>query len=371
MVARSVSHLREVPPGFEAEGVLTMQVALSSAFRGDAERETAAFDEIQARVASLPGVTGAATVSNLPVGGYAAGTSLYAEGTVAPPPGQEPWVINVQVQPGYFSSMGIRLLAGRTFQDDDGAEGGPPVVIVTESFARRAWPDGAALGKRIKYGGADSAYPWMEVVGVVADVRHFGLDRPPELGVYEPFRQFPWWREFLVVRAAADPRRLIPSVVAAVRAVDPAAPVYEIQTMEDVLYRSHWRPIVLSRLLWIFSAVAFLLAALGVYAVVAFSAARRTREFGIRMVLGARGRTILAEAFQQTSRSVALGALGGLAAAWAGMRFAASLLFEIRGLDAGVAALSLLALTGAASVAVYVPARRAARTDPATVLRSE
>ncbi len=371
VMAQSLARLRQVPLGLDPDRLLTLQVALSGPFREDAERQRAAFDEIRARVAALPGVTRGAVVSNLPVGGAAAGTSLYPEGTTALPPGQEPWVINKQVQPGYFGTMGIRLLSGRDFREEDGAGAAPPVVVVNESFARWAWPGENPLGRRIKYGRPESEFPWMEVVGVVGDVRHFGPDRPAEQGIYEPFRQFPWWREYLVVRTAGEPTELIPSVLAAVRAVDPAAPVYAARTMEEVLYRSYWRPVVLSRLLWIFSVVAVLLAILGVYGVVAFSTAQRTREFGVRMALGAGKRVILGEAFRQTILPCGVGMLVGLGLAVGGVRVASSLLYGVRALEPRVAVLSLLVLAVAVLVAAWLPARRAAALDPATVLRGE
>jgi predicted permease len=371
MMAQSLGRLRQISPGLESENLLTMQIALSPSFRGEEERQRAAFDEIRSRVAGLPGVRSAAVVSNLPVGGAAAGTSLYAEGTVAPPPGQEPWVINKTVHPGYFETMGTRLVAGRDFREEDGAEGTAPVVIVNEAFARRHWPGENPLGKRIKYGRPESDYPWMEVVGVAADVRHFGLDSPVELGIYEPFRRFPYWREYLVARTDVDPGGLIPSVREVIRAVDPGAPVYGALSMEEVLYRSHWRPVVLSRLLWIFSGVALVLAVLGVYGVVSFSTGQRTREFGVRMALGARGRVIMGEALRQVVLPCSVGFLGGLALAFGGMHMAASFMFGVEALDPGVAALAVLALAAAAGVAVYVPARRSSRMNPAAVLRGD
>lgn len=371
MMARSLGNLRQVSPGLDAENVLTLQVALSEGFRGDPDRQRLAFDEIRERVAGIPGVTGAAVISNLPVAGAAAGTSLHVEGTEAPPPGEEPWVINKQAHPGYLETMGIRLLAGRDFRSEDGAPGSPPVVIVNERFARRYWPDGEALGKRIKYGRPESEYPWMEVVGVAADVRHFGPERPVELGIYEPFQQFPYWRENLVVRTAGDPRAVIPRVMEEVRAVDPDAPVYNVLTMEELLYRSYWRPAVLSRLLWIFTGIALVLAALGIYGVVAFATAQRRREFGVRMALGAGKGMVLRQALGTTLLPCTVGLFGGLLLAWVGIRFAGSLLYEVASVDPGVALGGAAVVGLIALAAVLVPAGRASALDPAEVLRGD
>ena len=371
MMARSLETLEAVSPGLDQENVLTMQVALSDGFREDEVRQRLAFAEIRDRVAGTPGVRSAAVISNLPIAGAAAGTFFHVEGTEAPPPGEEPWIINKQAQPGYFETMRIRLLAGRDFRSDDGAPGSSPVVIVNESFARRYWPDGQALGKRIKYGRTESEYPWMEVVGVVADVRHFGPERPVELGVYEPFQQLPYWRENLVLRTEGNPRGVIQSVVSAIRAVDPDAPVYNVLSMEEVLYRSYWRPVVLSRLLWVFTALALVLAALGIYGVVAFGTAQRRREFGIRMALGAERLAVLGAALRAVALPTSVGLLVGIVAAWVGIRVVRSLMFGVDALDPTVAGAALAVMVIISLTAVLLPARRAARLDPAEVLRGE
>jgi predicted permease len=371
MMAMSLDHLYQVSSGLTPENLLTMQISLSKPFREDPDRQRTAFDEIRDRTSALPVVRSAAVVSNLPIGGAAAGTSLYAEGTVALPPGQEPWVINKTVQPGYFETMGIRLIRGRDFRERDGAEGTVPVVIVNESFSRWHWPDENPLGKRIKYGRPESDFPWMEVVGVAADVRHFGLDRPVELGIYEPFRHFPYWREYLVVRTSGDPGSVVASLRQTIHDVDPGAPVSGVLTMEEVLFRSYWRPVVLSRLLWIFSGLALALAVLGVYGVVAFSMAQRTREFGVRIALGAPGGVILLNALRGVALPCSVGLLGGLALAFGGMRFAASFMYGVETLDPRVAVAAFVFLGGTAVGAAYFPARRAAAVDPVAALNSE
>ena len=371
MMAQSLGSLRQVSTGLDSQNLLTMQIALSGGFRDDEARQRIAFEEICARVPNLPGVTSAATISHLPIAGAANGTSLHVEGAEAPPPGQEPWVITKQSQPGYFETMGIRLMAGRDFSTGDGATGSSPVVIVNESFARHYWPQGEALGKRIKYGRPESEFPWMEVVGVETDVRHFGPERPVEMGIYEPFRQLPYWRENLVVRSETDPRGLILSVLGEIRAVDPDAPVYNILTMDEVLFRSYWRPVVLGRLLWIFSGMALLLAALGVYGVVAFSTAQRRREFGIRMALGAERGVVLRQAISTTALPCFMGLIGGLLVAWLGVRFAASLMYGVESLAPGITLLSVSAMGVVALLAVLIPAREAAAVNPAEVLKGE
>jgi hypothetical protein len=267
--------------------------------------------------------------------------------------------------------MGIPLLQGRDFSLDDGEEGSGPVVIVNESFARRYWPGESALGRRIKYGRPDSEYPWMEVVGVAADVRHFGPTQPVQLGIYEPLRQMPYFRENLVVRTAGDPLAVVRQVLDEIRAVDPDAPVQNIRTMEEVLFRSYWRPVVLTRLLWIFSGMALLLAVLGVYGLVAFSTAQRRGEFAIRMALGAQKGMVVKEALRTILLSTLLGTAGGVAAAWVGMRFAASLMYGVESLGLAVTSGAVTIMVGLALLATYLPAKRAADLDPASVLKGD
>ena len=192
-----------------------------------------------------------------------------------------------------------------------------------------------------------------------------------ELGVYEPFQQFPYWRENLVLRTEGSPRAMIQSVVSAIREVDPDAPVYNVLSMEEVLYRSYWRPVVLSRLLWIFTGMALVLAGLGIYGVVAFGTAQRRREFGIRMALGAERLTVLGAALRSVVLPTSVGLLVGMVAAWVGIRVVRSLMFGVDALDPTVAAVALAVMVLISLTAVLLPARRAARLDPAEVLRGE
>ena len=212
---------------------------------------------------------------------------------------------------------------------------------------------------------------WMEIIGVSQDVRHFGLDRPVELGIYEPLATFPYWRENLVVKTSSDPMGLVRAVRDEITAVDPGAPVYSIRTMEDVLYESYWRPVILSRLLWIFACVALILASLGVYGVLSLFAAQREHEFGVRMALGADRSMIVKKGFGLAVRPLLAGLFGGLAVAFVGLRFASSLLFGVESLEAAVAGAAIVFMGAVAFIATYIPVRRAAGRDPVAVLRSD
>jgi len=371
MANRSLLALRQIETGIDPRDVLTLQVDLSGGLRGDDTGTWMAFDEIRARVAALPGVRQAAFVSHLPLLGAANGTSLYPEGSPPPLPGREPWVITKQSQPGYFQAMGIRLVDGRDFTETDGSAGTAPVIIVNEAFARRYWPGERAVGKRVKYGSPESDFPWMEIVGVAGDVHHFGPGRPVELGIYEPFHQLPYWREALVVRGEENPSVLVPGIRAIVREVDPDAPVHDIQTMTRIWYRTNWHMVLTSRLLWVFSTVALLLASLGVFGVVSFLTAQRRREFAIRMAAGADRRMVVVHAVRSTLPSLLLGITGGTLVAWGGIRIWASLLFGGQEMDPWVLGLCILAMGLLMGTAILLPARRAARLDPARVLGRE
>jgi len=363
--------LSRIEPGFDPDKTLTARVAMPREARDDPERQLAFFGELRDRLAALPGVTHAALVSNLPVGGLAAGQGMHVDGTEPPPPGHEPWIINKVAQPDYFETMGIPLERGRLFDSRDGAVGTAPVVVVNEAFARHYAPDGDILGRRIKYGRPDSPTAWMEVVGVVGDVRHFGLDRPVELGIYEPFRQSPYWRMYVALRTATAPERLADGVRAEVSALDPQAVVFELRSMDAVMYEAHWRPITYARLFAIFAAVALMLAALGVYGVIASSTRYRTREFGLRMALGGGKGSILWTAVRGAALPTGAGLAIGLAVSVMAARLAVATAYGADRLDLAICLASVGVVTGVAVTASWAAARRAVRVDPAVALRGE
>ena len=227
------------------------------------------------------------------------------------------------------------------------------------------------MGKRIKWGGPDSEWPWMEIVGVTGEVRHFGLDSPIELGYYRPFSQTTFSRMTLVVRTGSDPLEMVEEVKAEVWAVNPDVTVYDIRTMERVIYEEHWEPAVYSRTFNIFSAIALILAALGVYGVVAFSVVQRTREFGIRLALGARAGAVVRLAVRQVAFLTGIGLLVGLASAFFLMRLVSGMLFGVVYYDPAIYAITALAMAAVALIACYIPARRATRVDPVDALKYE
>ena len=366
LLARSFSALTRLDPGFRADGVLSAQMAIPrSKYRED--RQVAAFcAQVLERVSALPGVTSAGMVNRLPLGGVGQVGSIEFEnvdaGEARRPSGD--WRT---VSPGYFSTMGIPLREGRAFTEHDG-EGSPLVGIVDERIAHTLWPGQSALGHRFRIPFGD--LPWVEIVGVVGHVRHDALDQDLRPQVYWPYRQRAQDRMVLVVRGD-DARSLGSLVAGAVRSVDPEQPLYDVRTMDEVVERSLAQRWLNTALLAAFAAASLLLASVGVYGVVAFGVARRLREFGIRIALGAGRADLTRLVLGQGARLAAAGITAGLAGAALLSRAMESLVYGVGARDAASYALSAAALLGAAALASYLPARRAASVDPAVTLRCD
>jgi putative ABC transport system permease protein len=371
LMVKSLVRLQGIEPGFDTENLLTMEVELPRETAGQTDRAFAFFEDVRERIAALPDVVSASAVSNLPMGRSQWQGTVSVEGLGPLPAGEEPWAIGRSIQRDYFRTMGIPLVSGRAFDERDLSEGSPEVVIVNQSFAEKYWPDGGCLGGRIKYGEPDSEWPWMEIVGIAGGVRHYGLDSPVELGYYKPFSQTTFGKMTLVVRTRSDPMEVTESVRAGVWEIDPNASVWDIRTMDRVIYEEHWEPVVYSRTFNTFSALALILAALGVYGVVAFSVVQRTREFGIRMALGARSSDVVKLAVRRIAILTGFGLLSGLIVALALMRLLSSLLFGVTSYDPGIYTLMVVAMGAVAIVAGYIPARRAARANPVSALRHD
>jgi putative ABC transport system permease protein len=311
-----------------------------------------------------------------------ADTTFFIEGQPVPEPVDRPRTHPRTISPDYFRAMGVRMVEGRAFTEQDHARA-PRVAIINETMARRFWPAQPAIGKRIaldieslKYfrdrpPELDPAMGMREIVGIVRDVKHEGLETQPEPEMYIPDRQRPEREMNLVLRASADPASLAAAMRSAVHAVDPDQPVANIRLMSQLFADSVAKPRFNYLLLTIFAAIALTLSATGVYGVMAYAVEQRTREMGIRLALGAQPNDVLKLVIRQGMRSVLAGVALGLAGAFALSRVMASLLFEVRATDPatfiGVAGL----LVTVALLACYLPARRATKVDPVIALRDE
>jgi putative ABC transport system permease protein len=320
-------------------------------------------------VKALPGVESAAVVNYLPLGGSNSSDDYLIEGAAEPPPGQENDGRYRVCTPDYFETMKIPIVRGRGFTEQDKA-GATPVVVVNETLARKHWPSGDAIGKRIRFYGPLERAPWMEIVGIVRDVKH-ELNLPVTPEYYLPHAQDSWNAMVLVARTNVEPASLAPEMRQQVWAIDKDQPVFDVRTMQEVRSLSVTLYTFSSAMVGIFAGVALLLAAIGIYGVMAFNVTQRTHEIGIRMALGARGADVLKLVVRHGMMLALIGVAIGVAGAWALTRFMEKLLVGVQPTDLLTFSVVSACLLLAALLACYLPARRATKVDPLVALRYE
>jgi putative ABC transport system permease protein len=370
LLVRSFQQLRSTDPGYDPQNVLTMRVALSETRYATPVSQLAFYDRLRTRMTSLPGVAGVSAANELPTTDDYHAAGLWTSDQAPARQDDLPIVLYESVMADYFRVMRVAMLEGRAFAGGDRPDA-PLVAIVDRSTAARNWSGQTAIGKRLKLGRTE---PWREVVGVVADMEQPVLVKilKGRLGqVYLPFAQAPKTALSLVIRTTGDPAGLIPAIRDIARTTDIDQPLFQIQTLTDARAAGRAAHRLATTLLTTFACVALLLATLGIYGVVANNVGERTREFGIRMSLGAQPRDVLTVVFRNALALLALGTVIGIAVAFALTRSVSSLLVGIRPTDpltfAGVVV--LLGLAGL--LASYIPARRATRVDPMLALRCE
>jgi putative ABC transport system permease protein len=376
LMARSLAALGRVPLGFAPDGVLTLRLAVPQARYDTPERTVAFYRDLVERVRALPGVQAAGVVRALPLATTIGDWGLDVDGYVESP-GREAkgdWQI---VTDGAFEAMGARLVRGRWFAASD-TTSTQPVMVVNETMARTYWPDGEAVGGRVRVGGSDSGRPAAVVVGIVADERHNGVTGVVKEKFYVPHSQ---WHvvtggnvirnAFLVIRTTGDPLALAGPARAVVRALDPALPVAAIRPMTDVVDTALATPRLTSFLLGTFAAIASALAVIGLYGVLSYLVARRTHEIGIRMAMGADRGQVLGLVVRRGLGLAAIGVAIGLAAALALSRLVAGLLYDVTATDPVTFGIVPIVLLAVAALASLVPAIRAVRVSPLVALRSE
>jgi predicted permease len=366
LLLRSFSSLSRVDTGIRAANLLTFGIALTGERAASAEAQRTFYEATLRRIAALPGVESAGAAVTLPIGGDDFASGVEIEGQPRPQPGQEPRAGFQIVTPGYFRTMGMRLAAGRDVSESDTATA-PPVVIVNETFARRHWPNGVALGRRMRTGG--DASPWLTVVGVVSDVRHLGPASPPRPEFYQPYTQRSFASMAFVVRTASAPAALVPAIRAAVAGIDPAQPISAVSTMEQHIATALSRPRFMSTLVGGFGVLALLLSTVGVYGVMAFSIAQRRREMAIRAALGASRRDLFALVLRKAAWLAAAGVAAGLAISAGVAQGLRGLLFGVTAADPATYAGVIVALSATALLAAVVPAWRAMRIPAVQALK--
>ena len=370
LLVKAFDRVRSMDPGFRADGMLIATVPLSEGTRPRQEQWLAFWDEFEQRISRIPGVDAAGLTTCAPMAGCHIGNFFTAEGALPAPDGKDPVVLWRTASPGYFRAAGLRLKGGRFLQEPDGRKNQAPVVVVNETFARTFWGDGAnAVGRRIKYRGPTA--PWITIVGVAGDVKHYGLEQPVRPGVYFPMPMDPRATMMLAVHTAGDAASLTPSIRETLRQMDPGVPTYHVRTMDTAIRQSTALRAAMSWMLAVFAALAFVLAIGGSYGVATYLVTQRTREIGIRVALGARTRDIFRSVVAGGLGVVLIGVVLGLAGSVAAAGLLGDALFGVSPRDVSVLALVSLALISTALLANGLPARRAARIDPMRTLRTE
>jgi putative ABC transport system permease protein len=367
LLLKSFQRLVSVSPGFQPENVLSMRLSLPSSRYPDADRAVQFFDHMLERVRSLPGVRSAAVISLLPFSGGRTSDGYIVEGHEPESGGLAPNAQNRVVSPGYFQTLEMPLMRGRDFLASDRADS-PLVAIVDETLARRYWPDGNAIGKRIRYSWSDQ---WMTIVGVTTGVKNRNLNETLEPHFYHPYAQSQSQDMYLTVRTADDSTAVTAAIRSEVQALDADLPVWGVQPLTVAVDQTLNNQRLTNTLLTVFALLAVLLAAVGIYGVMSLYVSNRTTEFGIRLALGAQPSALLRSVLRQGLTLTLAGVIAGTAAAFALTRTLASLLFEVSATDPTVFFIVPLLLVAVALVACYTPAYRATRVDPLLALREE
>jgi predicted permease len=367
LLMRSFLRLVSVDPGFDAQNVLTMTISLAGSEHKTGPQRAAFFGQLNERVHSLPGVESVSAINHLPLAGDLWTLGFTIEGRPALLPGEKQGAAYRIVRPDYFQTMGATMLHGRDFTAHDNDQS-PAVVIVNESLARRFWPNETPIGKRITVANDGLR----EIVGIVKDVKQSEWSAEANPEVYLPHLQVPSPRGMtIVVRSSSDPLALVGAIKNAVWAIDKNLPVSEVRAMEDVVSDAIGPQRFNTILLGLFSAIALLLAVVGIYGVLSDAVTARTHEIGVRMALGARSADVLRMVVGQGMALVGIGIAVGLFGAYLLTQLMSTLLYEISATDRATFIGIPVVVAAVAFAACLVPARRATKVDPLVALRYE
>jgi putative ABC transport system permease protein len=369
LLGQSYRNLAGSDLGFDDSNVLTASLTLPPTEYPGRERTRTFYAALQARLRALPGVTLVASGQGIPFSGWDVQTQARVEGTPPPKRGEELTSHFQYVTPDFFKALGVGLVRGRWFTDSD-RDSLNPTVLVNEQMVLKGFNGADPIGKRVLlYTGGPEVYA--TVVGVVRDYRHYRLPQPMGPAVYYPFATLPRRQQTVVVRTSGDASALAGALREAVKELDPSVAAYQVETLEEVVARSLWRQRLQGNVLAIFAALSLLLSCIGLYGVVAYAVAQRTRELGVRMALGATRKHVAWLVMGQGARLVVSGVAIGLAAAWFASRVLESLLFGVAARDLATLAVAPLCLGAVALAATAIPARRATRVDPIVAMRAE
>jgi putative ABC transport system permease protein len=373
LLMRSFVKLQAVDPGFRSDQALTFELTLPDARYAEDETRIQFFDQLLSRLRALPGVRSASAVLGLPLSGLDLIISFEVAGRPPVPPAQQPAMQVRVATPDYFDALGIPLKRGRGFTEADRI-GTPRVVLITEAAARQFFPGEDPIGKKITLGwrrGPARERAGGEVVGVVGDIKDSALNEANPPQIYMPLRQWPVGFMTVVMKTSVPPASLAEAARAQVAAIDPNLPLSDVSTLSDVVAQSISQQRFYLTLLMIFAAVALVLAAIGIFGVLSYAVSQRTREIGIRMALGAQGRTVITMIVRQAMVLVFCGVVLGTVAALFLSGTMTTMLFSITPTDPATFVSVAGVLLGVALLAAYLPARRATRVDPIVALRTE
>lgn len=364
LALESVRRIQRIPLGIDANGVTTFEVAMQSARYDKPAARARLVAEIEQQLRAIAGVTDAGAADRMPINGCCSQFPAVIEGQTVPK-GHEPFVTGTIATPGYFATLHVHLLSGRTFDAGDDASA-PKVMVINRTFADKYWPHGDALGHQVNTGIGDAT-----IVGVVQDVKQATIFGAPEPQFFRPYAQDPWTRAVFAVRARGDLGQVAAAARRVVRSIDPTMPIFGLETLQDVFDEATLTTRSLSRLLTAFAGIALLLAATGLYGLISFLVERRTRELGLRVALGAEPSRVARMVMWQACALAAIGAIVGIAGAALAAKWLAATLYGVTARESSVYVVAVLILGTAALAASYGPARRASRADPMDALRSE
>jgi predicted permease len=364
LLMHSFFRLLHADPGFEANNVLTMNIALSTERYGKPGQQTAFFDNLLERVNRLPGVRNAAISAALPLS-YIRITPVLPQGQPDVPLPQRPFVDIEAISPGWFAAMRAPLRLGRAFTAADQAQS-PPVVVVNESFAQKYWPNQDPLTQHVTIGRRPVP---AQVVGVAADVKNRGLEQDPQPQIYLPFAQLPWGQMYLLVRTAVPPNDMVAAIESQVAQIDPDQPVVHARTVDELIAESRVQPRFLFLLMGAFAGIALILTAIGIYGVLSYSVNQRTQELGVRIAMGAEPSGLMRMIVREGLVLAAWGTVLGLAAALLLARAMGSVLYKVGSADPLTLVCVPMLFLAIAAAATWLPARRAMRVSPMEILR--
>jgi putative ABC transport system permease protein len=371
LLIKSYRTLEGTKLGFDPHGMLTFRLTLPSASFPRGPRRTEFFDRVLERLGALPDVASAAAGQGVPFSGWNLQAEWRAEGWPPRRP-EEAFVSHFQnVSPNFLAALGVPLIRGRPLLPSD-RDTAAQVGVINETFAKRAFPKEDPIGKRVRFGGPDSKDPWVTIVGIARDYRHYRLPEPMGPAIYIPYADETPATETIVLRVKrGKPEALVPVVRKIIREINADVPMYRVQTMEEIVAASFWRQRLQGQVLGLFATLAIILATVGIYGVISYAVMQRTREFGVRVALGAQRRDVIGLVLAEGSRLAAVGVAIGIGGSLWLAGLLRSLLYEVKPTDPATFVGVAVGLAVVALVASYVPARRATRVDPVVAMRPD